>query len=122
MKNMTLEQIEHLQEAYGVNGTQNSILDGSVWKFEGAAGRFAMRALESGICFLGENTTYDYYGSAIPPRTVLKEGTKGTLGNASKFWTRVQEGDYDAIDTLQDMFGSDEDDSEVLEDELENAE
>lgn len=118
---MTVKQIEKLQKAYGVTKTQEGILSGDIWKFEGSVGRFAMDTLNAGICFLGTEPTRDYYGNTLPPRTVLKDGTKGTLGNASKFWTRVKEGDYDAIDALQDMFGSD-DDTEVSEDELENAE
>lgn len=65
---------------------QLMIDSGVVWKMEGSAGRAAMDALESGVCFLPEEAHTDYYGNRIPSRNDLKEGTKGTLQNSSRFW------------------------------------
>lgn len=65
---------------------QSGIDAGTIWGMEGAAGRRAMSALESGECFLPLNSHKDYYGNRVPPRTALKAGTKGTLLNSAKFW------------------------------------
>lgn len=65
---------------------QRAIDNGSVWHMEGYAGRTAMQALEKGECFLPLKGYQDYYGNTVPPRTVLKPGTKGTLENSARFW------------------------------------
>jgi hypothetical protein len=101
---MTIKEIIKLQEAYNVTELQNRIFNGSVWSFQGSAGRFAMSMLESGVCFLGEAATYDYYGNRIPSRNDLEDGTKGTLGNAIQFWSRVVDGDFDIIEFLEENF------------------
>ena len=48
-----------------------------------------MSLIDSGICFLPEHQTSDYYGNKIPSRNVLEDGTKGTIGNCSRFWSKV---------------------------------
>ncbi len=101
---MNIERITELQKQYGVYGTQKGINSGEIWKFEGSTSRFAMEMLESGICILPEEETSDYYGNFIPPRNVLKPGTKGTLKNAENFWQRVEDGDFEAIDFLEMTF------------------
>lgn len=58
---------------------QRRINDGSIWKFEGAAGRAAMGAIEAGQCAVGQHPSYDYWGNMIPAREMLKPGTKGTI-------------------------------------------
>ncbi len=57
---------------------QRRINDGTIWLFEGSAGREAMALLEAGQCMLPKVAHRDYYGNAIPARDVLKPGTKGT--------------------------------------------
>jgi hypothetical protein len=107
---ITIEQIRELQKGYRVAGIQESIENGQCWQMEGSTGRFAMQCLEAGICFLGEKPRYDYYGNFVPPRGMLEEGSKGSLGNAQNFWQRVQDGDFEVIDALEEMFGADVED------------
>lgn len=57
---------------------QRRINDGSIWLFEGSAGRGAMAAIENGHCVLGREPHRDYYGNRIPSRTEVKKGTKGS--------------------------------------------
>ena len=101
---MTIERITELQKQYGVYDTQKGINSGEIWKFEGSVGRFAMDTLESGVCVLPEKRTQDYYGNTIPARTDLKPGTKGTLENASNFWEKVEDGDFEAVEYLEQTF------------------
>jgi len=49
---MNHKTIEKLQKEYGIDEIQRLINDGSVWKFEGSYGRYAMFLLESGACLL----------------------------------------------------------------------
>ena len=116
MDNRTLEELEEIMEAelpksdavlegkirakqaerssddaeswdYGDCAQRQKLIDnGSVWSFEGSAGRLAMSALESGACFLPKRSHKDYYGNIVPCRMTLKPGTKGTLLNSAKFW------------------------------------
>jgi len=61
---------------------QRRINDGSIWHFEGAAGRGAMDAIEAGLCVLGKQPCRDYYGNRIPSRYEVKRGTKGSAAYA----------------------------------------
>jgi hypothetical protein len=108
MEDITLEQIIELQKQYGVTGTQESINTGLCWHMEGSVGRFANDCIENGICMLPEKPTRDYYGNRLPSRTEVQEDSKGSLGNAQAFWTRVVDGDFEVIDALESMFGSPE--------------
>lgn len=65
---------------------QRLIDSGTVWSLEGSAGRSAMDALESGVCFLPTTRSRDYWGNTIPSRDDLKPGTKGTLQNSARFY------------------------------------
>ena len=105
MKQLTFTQIAKLQKTYGADGIQSLINDGTCWKMEGSRGRFAMSCLESGVCMLPLEPKLDYYGNRVPSRDMLKAGTKGTFLNSSNFWNRVKEGDFDAIDWLEETFG-----------------
>ena len=102
--NLTLEQITELQKQYGVTKTQEGLNTGEIWFSEGSVGRFADDCLRIGVCMLPEHPTQDYYGSKIPPRNVLREGTKGTLGNSQAFWQKVLDGDMNCEDFLIDFF------------------
>lgn len=90
---MNLQSIKRMQKEYGYSEMQNAINDGSIWKFEGSAGREAMCLLESGVCMLPKKVTYDYYGNTLPNRDFLKKGTKGTYQNSLNFWKRVESGE-----------------------------
>jgi hypothetical protein len=94
-----------LQKAHNVERMQEMINDGSCWNLEGSAGRFAMTCLESGACMLPLIPRVDYYGNRIPSRKELKRGTKGTFQNCVNFWNRVNSGDFDAIEWLEETFG-----------------
>lgn len=71
---------------------QRRINDGSIWHFEGSAGRAAMDAIESGLCILGKQPCRDYYGNRIPSRYEVKAGTKGSAAYARRIqgdtWVR----------------------------------
>ena len=99
---ITIERITELQKEYGLTNAQNLVNSGQIWGFEGSVGRAVMELLEAGVLMLGEETTRDYYGNKIPPRTVLKEGTKGTLGNSQRFWSLVENGDADALEFIDE--------------------
>ena len=104
MNHMTYSQIISLQKAYNVTEIQQQINSGLCWKMEGSVGRFAMDCLEAGVCMLPLTAHYDYYGNRVPSRADLKSGTKGTFQNAAKFWERVMNGDYDAVEWLEITF------------------
>ena len=104
MEKITVEEIRKLQEGYNVTEIQKGIESGDIWKLQGSAGRFAMSCLESGICFLGDKVTNDYYGNPIPSRDIIEKGTKGSLENAQNFWQKVWEGDFEAIEYLEETF------------------
>lgn len=70
-------------------------------RMEGSVGRFAMDCLEAGVCMLPRERRIDYYGQTVPSRNDLKAGTKGTYQNAVRFWTEVEEGDFDAVEWLE---------------------
>jgi len=104
MKHLTFSQITKLQKTYNVDGMQSMISDGTCWKMEGSAGRFAMSCLESGVCMLPLEPKLDYYGNCVPSRNDLKQGTKGTFQNSVRFWNRIQDGEMDAIEWLEETF------------------
>jgi len=95
---LTIERIQELQNEYGLTPAQNLMNSGDIWKFEGSVGRTASDLLEAGVLVLPEERRSDYYGNVIPARGDLKPGTKGTLQNAQRFWSQVEEGDDEAID------------------------
>lgn len=102
---MTLEQITELQKEYGLDKAQSLLNSGQLWGFEGSVSRAAMDMLEAGILVLPEERTSDYYGNTIPARGDLKDGTKGTLGNAQRFWGLVNDGDEGATDYVEQYRG-----------------
>ena len=57
---------------------QRAINSGLGWRLQGGYGRSMMEAIDSGRCLLGEEPHFDYYGSRIPSRHEVKEGTKGS--------------------------------------------
>lgn len=60
---------------------QSAINDGSIWLFEGSAGRAASDALSNGECVLGRVGHRDYWGNYVPSRYEVKKGTKGSVLN-----------------------------------------
>jgi len=84
---MNIDNINELQEQYGLAEWQRMINDGSCWTLEGWYGRRAMALLEMGACYLPEEPHHDYYGNQVPARHMLQAGTKGTLELSQTFWS-----------------------------------
>lgn len=57
---------------------QDLIDSGEAWRLEGAVGRLAMEAIESGRNVLGKEGHRDYYGNYVPSRYEVEPGTKGS--------------------------------------------
>lgn len=57
---------------------QRAINGGEAWKFQGSYGRTMMAAIEAGYCLLGSRASSDFYGSAIPSRSDVVPGSKGS--------------------------------------------
>jgi hypothetical protein len=55
-------------------------INSGMWGLQGSYGRTMMDAINSGRCLLGPNAARDAYGSVIPSRDDVKEGTKGSIG------------------------------------------
>jgi hypothetical protein len=72
-----IESDEHVSEIEYFKSIQRAINSG-MWGLQGSYGRTMMDAIRSGQCLLGNNTARDYYGNAIPSRTQVQEGTKGS--------------------------------------------
>lgn len=92
---MNWKTIKKLQEQYGYSELQKLIDSGMAWKMEGSIGRTAMSALQSGACMLPKESFFDAYGSKVPSRDMLKEGSTGTYQNTVKFYSSIT--DYDEI-------------------------
>lgn len=56
------------------NEVQAMIDNGSIWKFEGAAGRATMAAINCGLHRFAMEPTYDYYGNRIPSHAEMWDG------------------------------------------------
>jgi len=104
-KKLTYAQIIILQRYYGVTETQDSINSGQCWLMEGSQGRFAMNMLEAGVCMLPLVPRRDYYGNTVPPRNVIKSGATGSFANSQNFWQKVEDGNYEVIEGLEETFG-----------------
>jgi len=61
-----------------VAGMQNMINDGSIWMFQGSAGREAIHLLKAGYCTLGDEPHKDYWGNTVPSKTMVAPGSVGT--------------------------------------------
>ena len=92
-KKLSFKAIESLQKQYGYTEMQKSINSGQCWLMEGSMGRGAMGLLEAGVCMLPKQVRIDYYGSKVPSREQLKNGSKGTFGNCQEFWSKVVNGE-----------------------------
>jgi len=92
MAKLTFKQIAALQKTYGFSEMQELIDKGHAWTLEGSVGREASRLLDSGACMLPKVPRRDAYGSTVPPRDVLKPGSKGTFKNSQVFWQGVEDG------------------------------
>lgn len=86
---MDIQTIRDLQKENGYLQYQEMIDDGSIWKFEGSMGRYAMELLRSGVCMLPSVPTFDYYGSKIPSRHMVKAGTTGSFELCSNYWENL---------------------------------
>ncbi len=72
-----IESDEQVSEIEYFKSIQRAINSGA-WGLQGSYGRTMMAAIEGGRCMLGNNTAKDYYGNAIPSRSQVKQGTKGS--------------------------------------------
>jgi hypothetical protein len=63
-----LEYYESIQRA----------INSGMWKLQGSYGRVMMDAIKGGYCMLGRHKATDYYGTTIPSRDDVQEGTKGS--------------------------------------------
>ena len=57
---------------------QRAINGGEAWKFQGSYGRAMMAAIEAGYCMLGRRAFIDFFGNAIPSRSDVAPGSKGS--------------------------------------------
>lgn len=75
---LVIEGEDVSQEDYFVS-LQRAINSG-MWSLQGSYGRAMMGAIEDGRCMLGTVPARDAYGSRIPARSEVQEGTKGSRG------------------------------------------
>ncbi len=92
---MKFYKLKQMQLAHGYDELQQLIDTGMAWNMEGAFGRAAMDALNSGACFLPTSPKRDYYGNVVPSRYMVKSGTKGSYANSVSFYSK---GELDCID------------------------
>jgi len=75
----SIESDEEVSELDFYLAVQRAINSG-MWGLQGSYGRTMMDAINSGRCLLGPNAARDAYGSVIPSRDDVKQGTKGSIG------------------------------------------
>lgn len=83
----SLEAVEALESESAdeqIEGLQALINSGAAWRLEGSVGRAAMDAIEAGLCVLGEEPHYDYWGNRVPSRYEVEPGTKGSVEYAAR--------------------------------------
>lgn len=83
---MKIKDIRALQIKHGYDKMQNIIDTGMVWHMYGSIGREAMHLLEIGACFLPAKPKRGAYGQTIPSRTMIVDGSTGTLKNTIQFY------------------------------------
>lgn len=96
------ENDESYDYADEVRETQELINSGVAWKLEGSIGRAAMAMIESGECMLGEEGYRDYWGSYIPSRYEVEDGTKGS---ASYCWQHATSTAQEVHETMNNETG-----------------
>ncbi len=74
-----------------IKEAQELIDSGDAWRLEGSVGRACMRMIETGVCTLGKVRHKDYYGSYVPSRYEVKNGTKGSLKFKKDAMKRLKE-------------------------------
>jgi DNA-directed RNA polymerase subunit F len=80
---MFLEDFEEADEEDAARALQQLINSGT-WGMQGSYGRSMMQAIEAGVCALGPNHAFDYYGNYIPSRDEVESGTKGSVEYVEK--------------------------------------
>lgn len=73
----TIEGGECRQDEYFAS-LQEAINSLQAWRMQGSYGRAMMQAINDGYCILGREHTRDYWGTRIPSRDEVKQGTKGS--------------------------------------------
>jgi len=61
-----------------IAGIQAMINDGTIWHFQGSAGREAMDLIKNGYCTVGTERHKDYWGNTVPAQSDLEPGSFGT--------------------------------------------
>jgi hypothetical protein len=82
-----LEYYESIQRA----------INSGMWGLQGSYGRVMMDAIKGGYCMLGVHSATDYYGTKIPSRDDVQEGTKGSY----EYVVRMQGQEW--ADTMGDL-------------------
>jgi hypothetical protein len=75
---ITAYEAGDLQGEETVELFQELIDSGLVWKVQGSYGRTAMDLIEAGLCTLGEEGHYDYWGHYVPSKYEVQPGTPGS--------------------------------------------
>ena len=73
-------------EGFTIADLQRLIDTGQAWHTSGSIGRAAMRAMEAGVCMLGDKVRRDAYGNPVPSYDLVSDGTKGSLQLAADYW------------------------------------
>jgi hypothetical protein len=74
----TVSWDEDADEQDEIRALQHLINTGT-WSLEGSTGRAMMSAIEAGVCALGPEPAFDYWGNRIPSRDEVEAGTKGSV-------------------------------------------
>jgi len=77
---------------------QRMIDDGSIWHFEGAAGRHAMDLMRAGKVILGSEARKDYWGNRVPAHHEVKPGTLGSKEYAARMRDKAEKAEVEPID------------------------
>jgi hypothetical protein len=75
----TFDDVMSVEETGDDFAALQRIINAGQWGLQGSFGRTMMAAIDAGNCMLGKEAARDYYGNAIPSRTDVKQGTKGSF-------------------------------------------
>lgn len=73
---VSLDNVMRAEEG-DTDGLQ-ALINAGMWSLQGSMGRAMMAAIEDGRCMLGPNGATDYWGTPIPGRHDVQDGTKGS--------------------------------------------
>lgn len=64
--------------------TLQGLINSGTWGLEGSVGRAMMAAIDNGQAILGKGSARTYWGSYIPSRYEVQDGTPGSLSYANE--------------------------------------